>query len=472
MSAALPYTIASRYRVIRELGRGGMGAVYLVEHTNTGDRLALKLLHGHAGAKPDVVARFKREARAPARIKSENVVKVTDADVAAELDGAPFLVMELLEGQDLEKIVTERGPLPAAEVVDWLSQVARALDKAHAIGIVHRDLKPENLFLHHREDGTRIVKILDFGISKAMGSEAGGSTAEGGGLTKSGAIFGTPLYMAPEQARGRHDIVGPPTDQWAIGLIAYRLLTGEVYWQANTFAALVLQIVSEPLAPPSTRLPTLGPAFDAWFARSCERDPGRRWRTVGHQVVALGEALGVGAPEALPTAPTALVTGAAVAVPPPLIAEAESGIGNTASPLSRTTPQAEFVPQRRLPALLAVGAVIVVGIAATTGVVALRSASSASPGASASELAATASETQSPEPATTPAPPPLSEPPAPSASVSASAKPSARPVPVRPIASKPRASSAPLPAATTAAPAKPPAPSTKTKPKPFAPEAP
>ena len=162
----LPATIASRYLPVRLIGKGGMGAVYEVEHARTGEHLALKVLLASAGAPAEALERFKREARASARIKSEHVVRVTDADVAPELDGAPFLVMELLEGIDLEQAAAEARPLPTT-VVEWLRQVALALDKAHRLGIVHRDLKPENLFLatarsdprrqdprlRHRQDG-------------------------------------------------------------------------------------------------------------------------------------------------------------------------------------------------------------------------------------------------------------------------------------------------------------------------------
>jgi len=141
-----------------------MGVVYVVEHIHTGEHLALKVLHGSAAADPGVIARFKREARVGSQIKSDHVVRVTDADVAAELGGAPFFVMELLDGLDLEKLVAKLGPLHPRVVVTVLSQIARALDKAHGIGIVHRDLKPENIFLHRREDDTIVAKVLDFGI--------------------------------------------------------------------------------------------------------------------------------------------------------------------------------------------------------------------------------------------------------------------------------------------------------------------
>ncbi len=285
-------TIASRYKVLRELGRGGMGVVYLVEHVHTGDHLALKLLLGDAAFDAGAVERFKREARASARIKSENVVKVVDADTAPELGGAPFLVMELLNGNDLQKQLEQRGRFSPADALKYLTEAARALDKSHAIGIVHRDLKPENLYLHTREDGTTLLKILDFGISKVVGGETGNDMT-GAGMTNTGTVMGTPLYMSPEQARGRVAEIGPGTDVWAMGLISLQLLTGEVYWQANTVAELMSQILSEPLYPPTGRWPWLPSAMDAWFARSCAREHTLRFAHVGEQIDALGEALGL-----------------------------------------------------------------------------------------------------------------------------------------------------------------------------------
>jgi serine/threonine-protein kinase len=281
-SIAVQSVIAGRYRVLRELGRGGMGAVYLVEHVHTGEHLALKVLLSDHAPPPDAIERFKREARAPARIKSEHVVRVTDADVAAELGGAPFMVMEALQGKDLDAVVEERGALPPTFVSWILREIAGALDKAHSIGIIHRDLKPENLFLHTRDDGAEIVKILDFGISKIRDTD-GGNMA-GAGLTQTGAVMGTPLYMSPEQARGQGTSMGPGTDVWALGLVTLRLLSGDTYWHAETLADLLMKIMVEPMPPPSVRFPRLGTAFDAWFARSCERDIGRRFASVGEQV--------------------------------------------------------------------------------------------------------------------------------------------------------------------------------------------
>ncbi len=400
--ATLPL-IGGRYRVLRELGRGGMGVVYVVEHVNTGDHLALKLLLAHANASPETVVRFKREARAPAKIKSEHVVRVTDADVAPELDHAPFLVMELLDGQDLEKLVETCGMLPPDQIVDMLAQVARALDKAHAAGIVHRDLKPENLFLHKREDGSQIVKILDFGISKVMGGEGLGSTDQSGGATKTGSVFGTPLYMAPEQAKGQHAQIGAGTDIWAIGLIVYRLVTGQIYWRANTIAELLVAIIAEPMPAPSTLSPlALTPAFDGWFARSCDRDPTLRFRTVGDQVRALAEALGVPVPAGLASLPiVAAQPGFAVAATAPegvrtsspqlgyapmiqgQSAPGESVNRSNASVYS-TVPEATSAPKRsKLPVVGAGALVLSLAISGTVFAV-MRASGGATPEASAS----------------------------------------------------------------------------------------
>ena len=268
-----------------------MGQVLLVEHIHTGERFALKVLLGHGGTTASAVERFKREARAPALIRSEHVVRVTDADIAYELGSVPFLVMELLDGSDFEQILAERGWLPPAEVVDVLAQVAKALDKAHAIGIVHRDLKPANLFLHHRESGP-VVKILDFGISKLLRQDDS-LQMDMQGLTMVGMVIGTPAFMAPEQARGQAQDIGPATDIWAVGMVAFQLLTGDHYWPTSTFPELLMNILAGEMPPPSARAPELPPAFDAWFARSCSRNGFGRFPSAGAQVAALAQAFGV-----------------------------------------------------------------------------------------------------------------------------------------------------------------------------------
>jgi serine/threonine protein kinase len=186
--------------------------------------------------------------------------------------------MELLDGVDLEKYSAHAGKLPAADVVRILGQVARALDRAHAIGVVHRDLKPANVFMHRREDGV-VVKLLDFGISKLA------PTGEAARITASGAIMGTPLYMPPEQALGRSEI-RPAADIWSLGMLAYRLLTGQTYWSAHSVAELMAAIVRDPVSVPTARHSELPAEFDAWFLRSCDRSPDERWSSAGEQITA------------------------------------------------------------------------------------------------------------------------------------------------------------------------------------------
>jgi len=315
--------LAARYRVERQLGQGGMGSVYLVRHVRTQERLALKVLHASIAADPRALERFRGEAQAPARIDSDQVVRVVDADVAPELDGAPFLVMEYLRGRDLGQLLAERGRLTAPEVVDLLGQAARALDKAHALGIVHRDLKPENLFLAERDDHTTSLKVLDFGVAKLV--------ATGGG-TSTGQVLGTPLYMAPEQLT-HNALVGPRTDVWAVGLIAFRLLTGRYYWTFTTLEELLALVTARSMPLPSAVGGALGPSFDGWFHRCCARPIDQRFASVGEAVAALGHALGVKsnaspvdayavtglapAASALAPAPSALPVHRAEPAPPP-----------------------------------------------------------------------------------------------------------------------------------------------------------
>ncbi|HEU4410253.1 MAG TPA: protein kinase [Polyangiaceae bacterium] len=285
----LPACLGGKYRPIRQLGTGGMGWVLEVEHVHTGERLALKLLHARARVDRRAVDRFRREARIAVRLKSEHVVRVLDADVADELEGAPFLVMELLEGDDLGA-VAGAAPQPPARVVGWLRQAASALDRAHALGVVHRDLKPENLFLTRGEGGAPLVKVLDFGIAKLLDTEPT-LAGDGAPQTTTGAVFGTPLYMSPEQATGAASDIGPPSDFWSLAMVAYRLLTGVPYWKAASPAHVLAQIVYEPVAPPSARGFDLGEAFDRWFLRSCRRAPASRWPSAAAQIEALAEAL-------------------------------------------------------------------------------------------------------------------------------------------------------------------------------------
>jgi len=305
--------IAGRYVVVELIARTGLSAVYRVEHVHTGERLAMKILGGSARLDPQATQRFKQEARTSSRIRSEHVALVTDADTAPELDGAPFMVMELLRGVDLETHALRHGPLAPDVVVPLLAQVASVLEQAHRLGIIHRDLKPENLFLHERADGTSIAKVLDFGISKFVSTS---ETDDAIAVTSTGAVLGTPLYMSPEQAHGKNDEIGPTTDVWAMGLIAMRLLAGEHYWGRPTMAELMVKITVAPIVAPSERWPNMalvGPPLDAWFLRSCDRDRRKRWPSITEQMTELAAALAVPLPK---SASAALPRIALTAAPP------------------------------------------------------------------------------------------------------------------------------------------------------------
>ncbi|WP_437949941.1 protein kinase [Sorangium sp. So ce296] len=292
--------LGGRYRLLSEIGRGGAGAVYMADDLDGGGRVAVKVLLRTPSAGEAAASRFQREIRAMRLLDAPGFVRMLDAGVAPELDGAPFLVMELLRGHDLEHLVTTHGRRSPAEVQRWLGEVADALEVAHAQGLFHRDLKPANLFLAIGDDGRERVKILDLGLVKEVDPGALGAS---GGLTATGTAIGTPIYMAPEQARGRSDQLGPAADVWAIGLIAVRLLTGDIYWTANSMAELMVALLVMRLYPPSSRWRWLPPAFDAWFLRSCDRDPAARFPSVREQSLALGAALAAaGAPAEPPGA--------------------------------------------------------------------------------------------------------------------------------------------------------------------------
>ncbi len=319
-----------------------MGSVYLVEHVHTGQELALKVLNPKMVENTVALERFRRESRAPARIQSDHVVQVTDADVASELKGAPFLVMELLRGHSFDQLMAS-GPIPPKDALLYLSQIARALDKAHQLGIVHRDIKPENLFLTRRDDGTPCVKLLDFGIAKLTeGSPDAGEVSK----TATGAIFGTPLYMAPEQMLGRTDKVSGKTDVWALGIMAHRMLVGIEPWTAQTLPHLVAQIAYEPLPRPSDAGSTFGVELDDWFLHCCAREPEDRFATASEAVAALAHALSLD-----PIASSSQLSSPFGASKPPSRpvdsdALAETAVASTGSAIGSDTLSAQVAPKK------------------------------------------------------------------------------------------------------------------------------
>jgi serine/threonine protein kinase len=264
--------LAESYEVTRVLGEGGMGRVYEARHRRlTGKRFAVKLLHPDLARQPDVVTRFQREAEAASAISHPNVVGVHDVNVTD--DGQPYIVAELLSGEELGEYLERVGKLAAPDAVRIVRQICKALQAAHDKGVVHRDVKPENVFLTgdvSRLD-TTLVKVLDFGISKV--ASAGGES-----LTKTGMVMGTPDYMAPEQARG--DRVDARADVYAVGAILYRALTGRKPFEGlDPMATLTAVLVQEP-GRPTTLNPSVPLALELVVQRAMAKNPADRYQTM------------------------------------------------------------------------------------------------------------------------------------------------------------------------------------------------
>jgi len=288
-----------RYEVVRCLATGGMGAVYEVIDRDTQRRRALKVMLPRADEDGQLRKRFRREATVAAQVESEHIAEVIDAGVDGETN-APYLVMELLKGEDLGEVLERRGGLGPEQVVLYLWQASLALDKTHAAKVVHRDLKPDNLFVTRRDDGTPCIKLLDFGIAKAIRSEGDLADTTGG-------VVGTPLYISPEQVRGRIAPSGQ-SDGYALAQMAYTLLTGEPYWAPEREAAedilpILMAVAEGPRQPATQRAAErkgveLPAAFDDWFARATAADPDDRYPSCVALVDALAEALAVDEPAA------------------------------------------------------------------------------------------------------------------------------------------------------------------------------
>jgi len=269
-SALEPGTVlAGRFRVVRCMGVGGMGAVYEIEHELTKHRRALKLLHAVMAQNSAVVERFLREASAAGRVGNPHIVETFDAGTLES--GEPYLVMEMLRGQTLSDRIA-RGPMPIAEVVDLVGQACEGVQAAHDAGIIHRDLKPDNLFVVDVE-GRPFVKILDFGISKFDPGKTGGLA-----LTQEGAALGTPYYMSPEQIRGEIKL-DARTDVYALGVILYECIAGQRPFEAEALTQLAVLIhVGKPLALAQLR-PDVPPGLADVVARAMATDPAQRIST-------------------------------------------------------------------------------------------------------------------------------------------------------------------------------------------------
>jgi eukaryotic-like serine/threonine-protein kinase len=272
--------IAGKYRIVRVIGEGGMGIVAEAVHQTLDQRVAIKFHRPQASASAESVARFVREAKSAAQIKSEHVVRVTD--VAVLEGGDPYFVMEYLEGRDLDNLIQSDGPLSIPVALDYTLQVCEALAEAHALGIVHRDLKPANLFLANRADGSVVIKLLDFGISKVLpkGSDIDLS------MTKTRALMGSPLYMAPEQMRSTRR-VDHRADIWSLGVLVHEMLTGDTPFLGETLPEVCSSIAADAPILLTVRRPDATPELEEVLLRCLEKDPEHRFFDVAEFALAL-----------------------------------------------------------------------------------------------------------------------------------------------------------------------------------------
>jgi serine/threonine-protein kinase len=272
--------LVGKYRVERVLGVGGMGVVVLAHHLHLDERVALKFLLPEALGNQEAVARFAREARAAVKIKSEHVARVSD--VGTLDSGAPYIVMEYLEGSDLSAWLSRHGPLPIEQATEFVLQACEAIAEAHTMGIVHRDLKPANMFVIRQPDGALSVKVLDFGISKVTNPRGNSDPS----MTKTSALLGSPLYMSPEQMHSSKN-VDARTDIWALGVILYEIVSGAPPFSAETMPELVVRVMSTPPQPLRNARPDAPGGFEAVVLKCLEKDRNARFASVGDLAAAL-----------------------------------------------------------------------------------------------------------------------------------------------------------------------------------------
>src|SRR4051812_19143532 len=345
--------LAGRYRVERVLGQGGMGVVVKAMHLQLHQPVAMKFLLPEVLGNQQVVQRFLREAQAAVRLKSEHVARVID--VGSLESGAPYMVLEYLEGSDLSNF--PRSQLTVGGVVDLVLQACEALAEAHSLGIVHRDIKPANFFITRGSDGTPMLKVLDFGISK--------SPVAGSNLTATQSVMGTPAYMSPEQMRSSRD-VDHRTDIWALGVVLYELLQGMPPYGGDTFSSMVIKVVNDPLPRLTVALPG---DLDAIVYRCLEKDPARRFQNIAELAHALAPYAQSETQAAISVQRTANIVGTSPSRP---ALDPGTGQRNVPSTISgavgaRTMPPA----RRRWPVFATIGtvvvAVVVIAVVASSG---------------------------------------------------------------------------------------------------------
>jgi serine/threonine-protein kinase len=350
--------LAGKYRIEKILGTGGMGVVVAAHHIHLDEKVAIKFLLPEALNNGEAVARFAREARSAVKIKSEHVARVID--VGTLDNGAPYMVMEFLEGGDLDAWVKQRGPLPVEQAVEFILQACEAIADAHGLGIVHRDLKPANLFCIRRSDGLLSIKVLDFGISKVTGLNATGPDM---GMTKTTSVFGSPLYMSPEQLQSARD-VDSRTDIWSLGVILYELLTGKVPFAGETFPDLCIKIATQPTTPLRNLRSDVPPGLEQAILKCLEKDRNKRYLNVAELAVALAPFAPKRARASVERISgiiqSAGLSASVVALPPSSDATTEPSTPQTLASWGHTAPPA--TGRRKKLVLGGVGALVLVGV--------------------------------------------------------------------------------------------------------------
>jgi eukaryotic-like serine/threonine-protein kinase len=450
-SPLLGTVLGEAYRLTREIGRGGMGAVYEGVHLRLNRRVAIKLMARELSANAEALARFRREAEVTSQLGHPHIVQVFDFGEAPT--GEPYLVMEFLEGEDLDGRIRRVGRLSTAATAHIIKQVASALSATHAKGIVHRDLKPANVFVLAVEGETDFVKVVDFGISKVKAATTR--------LTSAAAVMGTPNYMSPEQAAGRVDEIDSATDQWALACIAYELLAGRPPFVGDNVASLLYQVVHEAPSPLAKTTPGLPAELEDVLRVALSKKPTERFASVAAFSRAFESATtGTGAmlPTQLPAAtpappsrPEIAATG--LAAPRAATATGQAKAVTTFGAAAGEAISAEpGTPKRGRALALGVGALAVAGVAVAA--IALSSSRGSSPSAS---PAAAAAPPSGPPPAAAPpatAPPTAAPAPPPRAPKEAAAPPEEHAAPPR-ARRRSTKGAAPAAATTAAAPAAP-----------------
>ncbi len=443
--------LSGKFEVERVLGMGGMGVVVAARHLQLGQRVALKFMLPEALANRDTTERFMREARAVARLRNEHITRVLD--VGTLDDGAPYIVMELLEGQDVAALL-ENGPLSVGRAAAIVLQACAALAEAHAAGIVHRDLKPHNLFMTTDVEGKPLVKVLDFGISKDLGEANAGNA-----LTRTTAILGSPHYMSPEQLKSSRD-VDARADVWSLGVCLFELTTATVPFDAPSVAELCAIVLSDKPPSVTSLRDDLPPELDAIVARCLERDAKDRFQTVAELATALeplaepwARSSADRARNVMRRSQASLVETLAPSSAPAMSVPAVIGTDPTlaAGPTVATWDVAEEKPRpRRFPLAAIMAGVAVLGAAGAIAVARLGQPATAAavtsevngapaPRATASVAVRHAQAVPAPPPSAAPAASSVSgaPPPAPTAARSATAKPRVRPPATRATAHAP-----------------------------------